>query len=291
MSFEAVAFEGRLAERLKRPPERRPGRVSLFWLGQAGFVVEAAGRRLLIDPYLSDSLARKYAGTATPHERMAPVPVQPDKLGPVDVVLLTHRHTDHMDPDTLRPLAERLPDLRFVVPAAEIEEASRRTGVGAERLIPMDAGERRAVLPGIAVRAVRAAHETLEADREGRFRFLGYAVETAGATVFHSGDTVPFEGQAAEVRVLNADLALLPVNGRSEALASAGIAGNMTMAEAVELCRAAGIPAMLAHHYGMFAFNTAAPEAIDRIAAAAAPLRAGRARFGTEYRLGPVDEA
>ena len=49
--------------------------VALAWLGQAGFLVRHAGLRLLIDPYLSDHLARKYAGTEFPHTRMMPAPL------------------------------------------------------------------------------------------------------------------------------------------------------------------------------------------------------------------------
>ena len=284
----ATPLSASLEERLAREPLAEPGAVALFWLGQAGFALEAAGQRLLIDPYLSDSLAAKYAGSATPHERMMPAPVAPETIGRVDAVLLTHRHTDHMDPETLRPLARRFDHLRFVAPAAERGEALRRAGIEADRLLAVDAGERHDVLPGVTIGVARAAHETLERDIEGRHRFLGYAIEAQGITVFHSGDTVPFPGQAEEVAALRPDLALLPVNGRSAALAADGIAGNLTAQEAVALCRATGIPTMLAHHYGLFAFNTAEPDAIDAVAATAFPLRMQRARTGFEYCLRPA---
>ncbi|KQT43192.1 MBL fold metallo-hydrolase [Aureimonas sp. Leaf454] len=280
--MEISALGESLAARLSRSPAATAG-VDLFWLGQAGFLLEAAGRRILIDPYLSDSLGAKYAGSATPHDRMMAPPVLPDALGPVDLVLCTHRHTDHMDPGTLRPLGARLPDLRFVAPAAERAEALARTGVPADRIVPMEAGQRRELLPGIAIAAVRAAHETLETDADGRHRFLGYAIEADGVTVFHSGDTVPFLGQIEEVAALRADVALLPVNGRSPALSAAGIAGNMSVGEAVSLARATRIPVVIAHHYGLFGFNTVAPEAIDAAAAMAAPVRLERARTAVRY--------
>jgi|ERR1700677_2681357 hypothetical protein len=60
-------FEGPLAQR-PTAAESSMG-VTLYWLGQAGFIIQAGAKRLTIDPYLSDTLAEKYRGTATPHER------------------------------------------------------------------------------------------------------------------------------------------------------------------------------------------------------------------------------
>jgi len=51
----------------------------LWWLGQSGFLLQWNRRHLLLDPYLADSLARKYAGTPTPHLRMTALPVKPGK--------------------------------------------------------------------------------------------------------------------------------------------------------------------------------------------------------------------
>jgi L-ascorbate metabolism protein UlaG (beta-lactamase superfamily) len=279
-----TAFADPLARRLAMP---RSAHVTLHWLGQAGFIVTTPDYRLIIDPYLSDSLARKYEHNATSHERMMPTPVSLHDLGPIDLVLCTHQHTDHMDAETLKPLARADPKLHFVVPRAALAFACERIGIGEERLIPLDAGDRVEPVPGLIIRALRAAHETLEKDPQGHHRFLGYAIETEGLRIFHSGDTIPFPGQVDDISAIAPHLALLPVNGRSDRLRTAGISGNLTIEEAVELCAACRIPALIAHHYGMFAFNTADPRAIDR-AAASAPLRMLRARLQMEYVLGPV---
>src|SRR5918992_2593455 len=98
--------------------------LGLWWLGQSGFLVAWQSRHLLLDPYLSDSLTRKYAGTDKPHERMTARVVDPARLGFVDVVTASHAHTDHMDPDTLRAL----PSAKVVAPAAHRELAIERTG-------------------------------------------------------------------------------------------------------------------------------------------------------------------
>lgn len=126
VNLEERRFVGPLAKRLAAN-EEDPA-VLVYWLGQAGFVFQAGGRRLLIDPYLSDTLADKYRGSATPHERMASPPIGLHGLGKVDLILATHHHTDHMDPGTLSPLAQAQPSLRFVVPRASRVEALNRIG-------------------------------------------------------------------------------------------------------------------------------------------------------------------
>jgi L-ascorbate metabolism protein UlaG (beta-lactamase superfamily) len=45
--------------------------MRMWWLGQSGFLVQYRGKHLLFDPYLSDSLTKKYAGTPKPHVRMS----------------------------------------------------------------------------------------------------------------------------------------------------------------------------------------------------------------------------
>lgn len=275
-----IPFAESLAGRLAAAPGDG---ISVYWLGQAGFVIDAMGRRIVIDPYLSDSLAIKYRGHTYPHERMAPAPATPSDLGKVDLVCCTHQHTDHMDGETLSALASRLPALPFVIPAATRTIARERIGIGEERLLTVDAGDRRQ-FGGLGLHVMRAAHETLETDDDGHHRFLGYGFDFGGTRLFHSGDTIPFDGQTEEVRAFAPDVALLPVNGRSGALKSAGFAGNLTLAEAITLCHACGAGTLIAHHYGMFAFNTLPAEDIDR-AAREAPVRLLRARYQIEFRL------
>ncbi len=269
-------------ERVEGFPQR--GRPAIAWLGQAGFWIETGRHSILIDPYLSDSLARKYRGKANDHRRMMPVPVAPGHLPRPDLVLVTHAHTDHMDPDTLAPLAERFPDVPFVVPRARMSVARERIGSGAN-LIGMDAGETSAPFAGLTITAFPAAHESLERDEDGSHVFLGYGIATAGIRLYHSGDTIPFAGLAEAVSGFRSDIALLPVNGRDEDRLAAGIPGNLTLTEALTLCRQAGIPYLIPHHFGMFAFNTIDPDTIDIAAKAAKDVRIERPRIGETILL------
>lgn len=278
--LRASAFAGTLQQQLEKP---RDHQQALYWLGQAGFVIDADGKRLVIDPYLSDSLAEKYRGRLYPHQRLMSAPITPDDLGTVDLALSTHQHTDHMDPLTLQPLLAARPGLTLVAPLAAEAEAVKRAGIGIDRLHLIDAGQRIEPLPGIFVTATRAAHETLERDGAGHYRFLGFVIEIAGLRIWHSGDTIPFDGMVAEVAALKPDIVLLPVNGRSAELLANGVPGNLALTEAIAIARDVGAKALIAHHFGMFDFNTADPASIDRLAAETTHPHLFRASLNTVY--------
>lgn len=243
--------------------------VALAWLGQAGFALRIGTRRLLIDPYLSDSLAAKYHGQPFPHTRMMAAPIAPHELCDLDFVLCTHRHSDHMDPGTLPLLAAANPQCRFIVPAAEIEAATR-AGIPRDRQLPVNAGQHLPLDPAIHLHVLAAAHEQLQTNERGEHHYLGFIFELPGLTLYHSGDCVVYAGLAEQLQSHAIDWALLPVNGRDEFRRSHGVPGNMNFSEAAQLCRDARIPALLPHHFGMFDFNTI-PEADLRAAAALLP--------------------
>ncbi|WP_426300158.1 MBL fold metallo-hydrolase [Arthrobacter sp. R-11] len=238
------------------------GGLRFWWLGQAGFAFEHAGRRILIDPYLSDSLARKYKGTVFPHIRLQPVPVEPAAVKGVDAVLHSHAHTDHLDPDTVQALLRHNAPL-FVAPRARRQVALERH-IPEGRLQAVTAGDHVDLGTGITVTAVPAAHEELELDHNGDSVFLGYILEIAGVRIYHSGDCVPYDGQAELLRSHNVDLALLPINGRDSRRLQNGVPGNFTVREAAALCRQAAIPAVVGHHFGLFDFNTVPREEAAR---------------------------
>ena len=58
---------------------QNPTGFHLWWLGQSGYLLQWQGKHLLIDPYLSDSLTKKYAETDKPHIRMGERVIAPEK--------------------------------------------------------------------------------------------------------------------------------------------------------------------------------------------------------------------
>ena len=244
--------------------------VRLWWLGQAGVVLSCNGKRILIDPYLSDSLAVKYRGQEFSHRRMMPPPVAPDELHDVDWVFCSHAHSDHMDPGTLPSLAKNNLECRFVAPRAEASTALAR-GIPESSLVLIDAGETVDLGCQIRAEALPSAHEDLARDRHGNFRYLGYHLRLGDFTFYHSGDCIPYRGLDHRLSRMKVDVALLPVNGRDEYRRSRKAPGNFTIPEAISLCKQAGAPILFAHHWGMFDFNTVSEEALMAGAASARP--------------------
>ena len=244
--------------------------VSLWWLGQAGFILSCNGMRILIDPYLSDSLALKYRGQDFPHRRMMPPPVSPRDLHDVNWVFCTHAHSDHMDPGTLPSLAKNNRGCRFVVPCAEASTARAR-GIPEDRMVLIDAGETVDLGCQMGAEALPAAHEDLARDQDGHFRYLGYCLRLGDCKFYHSGDSIPYDGLGQHLSRMKADVALLPVNGRDDRRRRGKVPGNFTIPEAVDLCKQAAVPVLIAHHWGMFDFNTVSEAALKVGAASALP--------------------
>lgn len=230
-----------------------PGQLRLWWLGQSGFLLQFDRQLLLLDPYLSDSLTVKYAATDKPHVRMTRRVVDPIRLSGITAVTSSHNHTDHLDAETLQPMLQTNPNLRIIVPAANIDFAAQRLKIGPTRLEPIDAGEKLDV--GLyRLHAIPAAHEKVERDEAGRHVYLGYVVQCGPWTIYHSGDTIRYDEQLHWLNRWSIDLALLPINGRGP---ERRVAGNLWGREAAQLAHEARIRCVIPCHYEMFEFNTA----------------------------------
>jgi L-ascorbate metabolism protein UlaG (beta-lactamase superfamily) len=239
---------------------------SIWWLAQMGFILQWRGHRLLIDPYLSDSLTRKYADTDKPHVRMTARVIEPGRLERIEAVTASHVHTDHLDPETLRPLAAANPGLRLICPEAIRSVARERSGLPEASILGLDCSDigdassngapHQVTAGGFTVEAVPAAHERLDRDAQGRLIAIGFLIRFGPWTVYHAGDTVLYDGMADLLRARRVDLALLPINGRKP---ERRVSGNLWGREAAQLARDLGARCVLPGHFDLFAFNTESP--------------------------------
>ena len=228
---------------------RRSG-CHLWWLGQSGFLVQYRGRHLLLDPYLSDSLTRKYANTDKPHVRMTERVIAPERLDFIDVLTSSHNHTDHLDAETLVPLLRVNPGIKLIIPEANRAFVAERLGIDPAMPVGIDDGGT-AEAAGFCFTGVPSAHEELSN------QYMGYVIRFGPWTLYHPGDTVLYPGMADRLRPHRIDIALLPINGRAP---ERRVPGNLDGREAAALAKDIGARIVIPCHYEMFEFNTASPD-------------------------------
>ena len=242
---------------IKSVHNAQPGHLHIWWLGQSGFLIKWQDSHLLIDPYLSDSLTHKYAGTDKPHVRMTERVVAPERLNFIDILTSSHNHTDHLDGETIIPLMRLNPTLTIIIPRANLNFAANRLQVLPSRLTAIRTDTNPLSVGPFKFHAIPSAHEQLETDENGDHKFVGIVIEVGGRVVYHSGDACLYDGLLERLKQWKIDLALLPINGRD---LSRRVAGNFTAEEAAQLARAIRAGKVIPCHYDMFEFNTVSPE-------------------------------
>jgi L-ascorbate metabolism protein UlaG (beta-lactamase superfamily) len=180
--------------RLAHPPA--PGEPArLTWLGHASFLLQLDGVSLLVDPALRPSI---FGGI----DRNVPPGVAIEALPPIDAVLVSHSHYDHLD-----------------LPTLERVKAPIVTGLGLERffrdrrLFATELGWWASTRVGpVTITFVPAQHWSRRGLADAnRTLWGGFVVEGSTATLYHSGDTAAFAGFAEIGTRFPIDAALLPI--------------------------------------------------------------------------------
>ena len=227
----------------------------IWWLAQSGFLIKWQEKFLLFDPYLSDSLSIKYASTDKPHTRMSELAIDPEKLDMIDIVTSSHNHTDHLDGETLIPLLSVNYSINFIIPEANRAFVCERVKCANNFPIGLSDGESVEV-DGFKIYGVPAAHNTIERDENGKLKFMGFVVEFGGYKIYHSGDTLWYDGIVETLKPFQVDVAFLPINGNKP---ERRVAGNLNYTEAVQLAKEINAKLTIPHHYNLFDFNTEDP--------------------------------
>lgn len=171
----------------------QPSRAHVWWIGHATVSIEMDGVRILTDPVLRGRLAHL--------RRHAPLPVL-DPLHPVDAVLISHMHQDHLDIPSLKRVGR---DTRLLVPRGAGRLLARN---GFRNVGEMAIGERVAV-GAVQVIATPANHLGFRPPFGPRGECLGFIVE-GSERIYFAGDTDLFSDMADLGPI---DLALLPIWG------------------------------------------------------------------------------
>lgn len=206
--------------------------ADIVWIGQGGFLFSLpSGKRLVVDPYLSNSVEKREGLT-----RLTDIVISPSEVK-ADLVLCTHDHLDHTDPETLPELA-RWPDSVFVGPPSSCEHM-RQLGVAENRIVEIHRGECRE-FTDVQITATYAEHTPDS---------VGYMLDFSPMKVYISGDTL-YSEKLEEIKDLRPDIMFICINGRW---------GNMNAEEAAKIAVKIGPTLVIPMHYGLFKENTADP--------------------------------
>ena len=177
-----------------------PAGICVQWLGHATFRLEGAGRKFIIDPFLSDN-------PRFPKELESEIRAP----GAFDAILLTHPHYDHFA-DVL-PLLKGDPKLK-VVTQFDIGEYLKELGVKEDQFVGMNTG---GTLPfhDIRITMVPAVH-TSSVSENGKQRQLGFPIGCVvrfpnGFTVYDTGDTAVTMDMQIVRDLYKPDLVILPI--------------------------------------------------------------------------------
>jgi L-ascorbate metabolism protein UlaG (beta-lactamase superfamily) len=226
---------------------------SLWWLGQSGYLLQWNGKRILIDPYLSDSLTKKYAATDKPHTRISELVLRPELLRNISVVTSSHNHTDHLDAETLLPVFKNNSEIKFIIPEANRNFVVERVSCDFDFPIGLS-DNKSATIEGFTFHGIPAKHNEIDRDENGNCKYMGYVIEFGEYKIYHSGDTLWFDKLVDLINPFNVDVAILPINGNKP---ERKVAGNLDCKEAAELGKAINAKFVIPCHYDMFEFNTA----------------------------------
>jgi len=210
--------------------------VALWFLGQAGYMIKGGGQKILIDPYLSDSVGK----VAPLFARAYPPPVQPEDVH-ADIFIVTHDHTDHLDPETIGSYLYK-DTTQFIAPR---HAAKKLKTLGIQNINVVDHGDS-AVINGVTITGVFAL-----ATGADTVDTCGYLLAFPnGKTVYHTSDTA-FCNLLLEAAPKNIDVLLTCINGKF---------GNLNIAQAIELTLAASPKYVIPNHYDVMALNAENPE-------------------------------
>ncbi|MGV9350274.1 MBL fold metallo-hydrolase [Streptomyces spiralis] len=162
--------------------------LRLTWLGHSSVLAEIDGHRVLFDPVWGERCSPfPFAGP----RRLHPVPLPLAALGPVDVVVVSHDHYDHLDMPTIKELAGT--DTVFAVPLG-VGAHLEHWGVSADRLRELDWHESTKV-GGLTLTATPARHFCGRGLRNTQHTlWASWVVAGEEHRVYHSGDTGYFDG-------------------------------------------------------------------------------------------------
>jgi L-ascorbate metabolism protein UlaG (beta-lactamase superfamily) len=216
--------------------------LGVMFLGHSSFLIQIGGRNVLVDPVFATRLI------VMRRQRRAGVRIA--DLPPIDAVLVTHAHMDHLNRPTLRKIARTTRKLTGQAPVVicphGVEDLVDRLGFREVR--PLERWQQ-THLGGLTITFTPAKHWGARMFSDTHRGFGGYGIAGAGHSVYHSGDTAYFAGFHEIGERLQPDVALLPIGAYSP---DSYRAVHTSPEEALQIFLELGASTMIPMHFGTF---------------------------------------
>jgi L-ascorbate metabolism protein UlaG (beta-lactamase superfamily) len=275
LRWQRTRQRGPWVDRTAPPGERPPARVNglrITFVNHATVLVQQDGLNVLTDPIWSERASPfSWIGPRRHH----PPGLRFEDLPPIDVVLISHNHYDHLNVATLLRL-EAAHHPRFFVGLGNGALLAR---AGIAKVSELDWWQSAELAPGIKLTAVPSQHFSNRGvfDRD-RTLWLGYVVESAAGRSYFAGDTGAGPHFAEIRRRLGPPrLAVLPIGAYRPEWFMGGV--HVTPAEAVAAHQALGASTSVAIHFGTFSLADDAQDDPPAALSAALAAQQPRPRF------------
>lgn len=226
-------------------PRAPANRLGVTWVGHSSFLLQIAGVNILTDPMWSERASPvRFAGP----RRWVPPGVAFDRLPPIDLVLQSHNHYDHLDVATVRRVAARAPEAAWLVPLGLADFVRRR---GPRRVTELDWWQETRVA-GLSIACAPAQHFSARnhADRN-RTLWCSWVVRAPGRRLYFGGDSGYHPDFAAIGRRYGPfDIGLFPIGAYEPRWFMRPV--HMNPEEAVRASRDVGAGVMVPMHWGTF---------------------------------------
>ncbi len=188
----------------RKPLLAQNGELGLTFIGHSSFFVQLGGKSFVIDP--------NFARWLFVLKRLRRPGVRIKDMPPIDAVLVTHAHFDHLHRPSLRAIAratrkKRRPAPLIIVPANVGDLVS---DLGFRDIVEMNWWDTKK-LDGVTVSHTPARHWGARVIRDMHRGYGGYVLKARSDSIYHAGDTAYFEGFREIGDRLKPELAMLPI--------------------------------------------------------------------------------
>lgn len=200
--------------------------MKVKWIGQAGLLIDTGKMKIIIDPYLSNSVAKVNS------QKLRRVPIMEELyMEKVDVIVLTHRHLDHLDPETLSKFLNTEKSLTVLAPYDAWQEVRKLGGV--HNYVMFNRGTVW-TQENVIFTAVKAEHSDLSA--------IGIILDDGKEKLYITGDTL-YNMSIFKELPTDITAVFLPINGEGN---------NMNITDAKKFAEKTGSRWAVPIHWGMF---------------------------------------